>query len=101
MKIRDKGVDSVQTYSNISQNIYNVPDDGPAGNSSSDRQVTTVINTNIHPSDIAQYINSEFHSKKDSNSSSRANSLHTHHPQIWSKDKNGRFTYNGSLASDC
>ena len=81
-------------YCNVSpaQNIYSIPDEETS-------QVTTVINTNIHPSDVASYINTEFHNSKDGNK--RGDSLHTLHPQIWSKDKNGRFTYNGSLASDC
>ena len=94
MKIRDntktshKQPDSIQTYSNVIQNnIYSVPDEdqGP---------VTGVINANIQPRDIAHYINSEFHTKKKQS----ANSLH---PQLWAKDKNGRFTYTGNLASDC
>ena len=92
MKIKDK-INS-PAYCNVSpaQNIYSIPDDEPS-------QVTTVINTNIHPSDVASYINTEFHNKKDGNKN--RDSLHTSHPQIWSKDSHGRFTYNGSLASDC
>ena len=54
--------------------------------------VTNVINTNIRPSDVAHYINSEFHSNKDDKA---------RHPHLWAKDKNGRFTYTGNFASDC
>ena len=93
MKMKEK-TNTSPAYCNVSpaQNIYSIPDDEPS-------QVTTVINTNIHPSDVASYINTEFHNNKDANK--RGDSIHTLHPQIWSKDKNGRFTYNGSLASDC
>ena len=93
MKMKEKTTNS-PAYCNVSpaQNIYSIPDDEPS-------QVTTVINTNIHPSDVASYINTEFHNSKDGNK--RGDSIHTLHPQVWSKDKNGRFTYNGSLASDC
>ena len=92
LKVKEKT--NSPAYCNVSpaQNIYSIPDEEPS-------QVTTVINTNIHPSDVASYINTEFHSNKEANK--RGDSLHTLHPQIWSKDKNGRFTYNGSLASDC
>ena len=60
-------------------------------------QVTTVINPNIRPSDVAQYINSEFHSNKEEKMRESASK----HPHLWSKDKNGRFTYTGNLSSDC
>ena len=97
MKIRDKkqAVNSVQTYSNvISQNIYSVPDEETTEAVTDNKAgVTGVINTNIHPSDIAQYINTEFHNKKDQTRPTTT--------QMWAKDKNGRFTYTGSLASDC
>ena len=80
-------------YSNVvNQNIYSVPDEDV---SVEDAQVTRVISPNIHPNDIAHYINTEFHSKKT------PRPLNAQHPQMWSKDKNGRFTYNGNLASDC
>lgn len=62
--------------------------------------VTTVINTNIHPSDIAHYINSEFHSKKEGKNW-EAKGTNTKHPHMWTKDQNGRFTYTGSFSSDC
>ena len=99
MKMRDpkqSDLNTIQTYSNVSQNIYSVPDDSEEAAPESPA-ATAVINTNIHPSDIAQYINTEFHSKKDSTRTSH----NTLHPQVWTKDKHGRFTYNGSLASDC
>ena len=62
-----------------------------------------IINpTNIRPSDVAHYINSEFHSRNNNNSkSSSSNSSSTKHPHLWVKDKNGRFTYNGNFSSDC
>lgn len=66
---------------------YNITQDDSTG-------VTTVINTNIHPSDIAHYINSEFHNKETTGGN-------TKHPAMWIKDKHGRFTYTGSFASDC
>jgi hypothetical protein len=57
-----------------------------------------IINpTNIRPSEVAQYINSEFHSRNNK----AHNSSSTKHPQLWVKDKNGRFTYNGNFSSDC
>ena len=98
-KIQDKkqrDLNSIQTYSNVSPNIYSVPDDEEV---TPERPVATaIINTNINPSNIAQYINTEFHSKKES---LRNGNQNTQHPHVWSKDKNGKFTYNGSLASDC
>ena len=98
MKIRDKQRDlnSIQTYSNVTPNIYSIPDDEEA--SPERPAATAVINTNINPSSIAQYINTEFHSKKET---PRSGNHNTQHPYVWSKDKNGKFTYNGSLASDC
>ena len=70
---------------------------------------TAVINTNIRPSDIVHYINSEFHSKvdkkpvqfNDTPAHRMDKSANTKHPQTWSKDKNGRFTYTGSFSSEC
>lgn len=59
--------------------------------------VTTVINTNIRPSDVAHYINSEFHSNKEDKTRDGASK----HPHLWAKDKNGRFTYTGNFSSDC
>jgi len=92
MKIKEtpksKEENSIQPFPG-SQRNYNGPED---------KSVTTVINTNIHPSDIAHYINSEFHSKKDTKARDSVNTLH---PQMWAKDKNGRFTYTGSFSSDC
>jgi hypothetical protein len=64
-----------------------------------DVPAATIINpTNVRPSDVAQYINSEFHSRNKAHSSSSSS---TKHPQLWVKDKNGRFTYNGNFSSDC
>ena len=87
MKIKEK-INS-PAYCNVSpaQNIYSIPDEEQSS------PVTTVINTNIHPSDVASYIKTEFHNKKDG--------PRTREREMWSKDKNGRFTYTGSLASDC
>ena len=99
MKIRDnkqRDLNSIQTYSNVTPNIYSIPDDEEA--SPERPAATAVINTNISPSSIAQYINTEFHSKKET---PRSGNHNTQHPYVWSKDKNGKFTYNGSLASDC
>ena len=54
---------------------------------------SVVINPAIRASDVAQYINKEFHSNKTDDKA--------RHPQLWSKDKNGVFTYTGNFASDC
>ena len=111
MKIRDKTAaetSSIGTYSNVvlSQNIYSVPDTEEEGVAAPPPPPpAAVISTNIRPSDIAHYINTEFRAPQDPASPAPPPaprpSIHTLHPQIWSKDKNGRFTYNGSLASDC
>jgi len=80
--------ESVKSFPGGGGRNYSITQDDTTG-------VTTVINTSIHPSDIAHYINSEFHNKKETSGGN------TKHPAMWTKDKNGRFTYNGSFASDC
>ena len=91
MKIKDKSQAGETVVAGAASPLYSCPEDGP---------VTTVINPAIRPSDIAHYINSEFHSKAGA-AAAGPSSHSASHPQVWSKDKNGRFTYNGSFASDC
>ena len=108
-RVRDEGDGRSMTdsqYSGYSPNATGVSKDltpkfnylrvrDPVGSSRS--QVTTVINPNIRPSDVAQYINNEFHSNKEEKMRESASK----HPHLWSKDKNGRFTYTGNFSSDC
>ena len=97
MKIKDNNPQSVNDENSIKP-FPAKAHRGYNGGGPEDKSVTTVINTTIHPSDIAHYINSEFHSKKETKSRESANTMH---PQMWTKDKNGRFTYTGSFSSDC
>ena len=71
----------------------------PASSAGSSSHVTTVINTNIRPSDVAHYINSEFLS--GAKGKEEKGGKDTKHPHLWQKDRNGRFTYTGNFASDC
>ena len=71
------------------------------------REATVISSPAIHPADLSHYINSEFHSKKESKERKEAapgmgaggHPGQAQHPHMW--DRNGRFTYTGAFSSDC